>query len=199
MMLDGAQLASPVQKVDTYEALDKALRNVQQNLDAQPSAPMPPSHVVNPTGALKRHHSLPHQQPRSVDNLRGAGSISGRTRRAQAHGAPQYETPEEEDELLDEVLASTHKSMKKLERNSYQAETRPLRQSSSTTAISNPYPTPSPSANGNTVLFGHGAAQVTPSKVIPQNKQSSTPPYDQEENEWAQAAAASIFAAQNRF
>jgi len=199
MILDGNQLASPVQKVDTYEALDKALRNVQQNLDAQPSAPMPPSHVTNPTGALKRHHSLPHQQPRSVDNLRGAASISGRTRRSQAHGAPQYETPEEEDELLDEVLSSTHKAMKKLDRNSYQPDTRSLRQSASSTAISNPYPTPSPSANGNSVLFGHGAAQVTPSKAVPHNKQSSTPPYDQEENEWAQAAAASIFAAQNRF
>ena len=199
MILDGNQLASPVQKVDTYEALDKALRNVQQNLDAQPSAPMPPSHVINPTGALKRHHSLPHQQPRSVDNLRGAGSISGRTRRAQAHGAPQYETPEEEDELLDEVLSSTQKAMKKMDRNSYQQDTRQLRQSASSTAISNPYPTPSPSANGNTVLFGHGAAQVTPSKAMPHNKQSSTPPYDQEENEWARAAAASIFAAQNRF
>jgi len=199
MILDGSQLASPVQKVDTYEALDKALRNVQQNLDAQPSAPMPPSHVINPTGALKRHHSLPHQQPRSVDNLRGAGSVSGRTRRAQAHGAPQYETPEEEDELLDEVLSSTHKAMKKMDRSSYQQEPRSLRQSASSTAISNPYPTPSPSANGNTVLFGHGAAQVTPSKAMPHNKQSSTPPYDQEENEWARAAAASIFAAQNRF
>ncbi|KAH8599138.1 kinase-like domain-containing protein [Bisporella sp. PMI_857] len=199
MVLDGNQLASPVQKVDTYEALDKALRNVQQNLDSQPSAPMPPNHVINPSSGLKRHHSLPQQQPRSVDNLRSGGQVSGRTRRA-PQGARQYETPEEEDELLDEVLSSTHKAMKRLDRNSYHNEPRQsLRQSQSTAAISNPYPTPSPSANGNTVLFGHGANQVTPSKSVPNNKQSSTPPYDSEENEWATSAAASIFAAQNRF
>ncbi|KAG9241253.1 putative sporulation protein kinase pit1 [Calycina marina] len=201
MIIDGNQLVSPAaQKVDTYEALDKALRNVQQNLDAQPSAPMPPNHVINPTGALKRHHSVPHQpnHPRSHDNLRAAGSVSGRTRRSQAHGVPQYETPEEEDELLDEVLITTRKAIKRMDRNSYQYEGRqPLRQSASTTAISNPYPTPSPSANGNTVLFGHGVAQTTPSKPMAHNKQSATPPYGEEE--WAAAAAASIFAAQNRF
>jgi len=66
--------------------------------------------------------------------------------------------------------------------------------------MSNPYPTPSPSANGNSVLFGQGLANVSPTpKALGANKQSSTPPYDHEENEWATSAAASIFAAQNRF
>ncbi|KAG9232841.1 putative sporulation protein kinase pit1 [Amylocarpus encephaloides] len=200
MVLDQAQAPSPVPKVDTYEALDKALRNVQQNLDA--SGPTPPNHVVNPSGVLKRHHSLPHQQPRSVDNLRAVGPVSSRTRRSQvpAPGGRQYETPDEEDELLDEALTSTHKAMKRLDRNSIQPDTRPLRQSNSNLGLANPYPTPSPSASGNQVLFGHGASQVTPSKVPrASHKQSSTPPYDYEENEWAASAAASIFAAQNRF
>ena len=203
MVLDPSQLPSPAQKVDTYEALDKALRNVQQNLDSsQPGgAPMPPSHQVTPSSVLKRHHSLPQQQPRSVDNLRGGvGPISSRTRRGQNHGVRQYDTPDEEDELLDEVLSSTHKAMKRMDRNSIQNDNRqPLRQSTSNLGLSNPYPTPSPSANGNTVLFGQGLSNVTPSKAPANNKQSSTPPYDYEENEWAASAAASIFAAQNRF
>ena len=203
MVLEPSQLPSPAQKVDTYEALDKALRNVQQNLDSPQAggAPVPPSHLVTPSSVLKRHHSLPQQQPRSVDNLRGGvGPISSRTRRGQTHGVRQYDTPDEEDELLDEVLSNTHKAMKRMDRNSIQNDNRqPLRQSNSNLGLSNPYPTPSPSANGNTVLFGQGLSNVTPSKAPPNNKQSSTPPYDYEENEWAASAAASIFAAQNRF
>jgi meiosis induction protein kinase IME2/SME1 len=201
MVIDNpTQLPSPVQKVDTHEALDKALRNVQQNLDSSQTTPIPPNHLINPNSVLKRHHSLPHQQPRSVDNLRGVGPISSRTRRSHIPGGRQYETPDEEDELLDEALTSTHKAMKRLDRNSIQNDSRqPLRQSSSNLGLSNPYPTPSPSANGNAVLFGQGIAQVTPSKVRDHQKQSSTPPYDHEENEWAASAAASIFAAGNRF
>jgi meiosis induction protein kinase IME2/SME1 len=210
IILDGSQAPSPAQKVDTYEALDKALRNVQQNLDSsQASVPVPPNHLINPSSVLKRHHSLPQQQqPRSVDNLRAAaGPISSRTRRGPTHGGAYYETPDEEDELLDEVLSSTHKAMKRMDRNPdrnlYQNDTRaPLRQSTSNVTVSNPnpYPTPSPSANGNSVLFGYANAHVTPSKTSAQaHKQSGTPPYDYEENEWGASAAASIFAVGNRF
>jgi meiosis induction protein kinase IME2/SME1 len=195
MVVDGSQTSSPIQKVDTHEALDNALRNVQQNLDSpqtNAATPLPPNHIVNPSSVLKRHHSLPQQQPRSVDNLRAAGPISSRTRRSQVPGVTrQYETPDEEDELLDEVLSSTKKVMKRIDRNSIQNDNRqPLRQSNSNLALSNPYPTPSPSASGNAVLFGQGPAQVTPSKQPAGNKQSSTPPYDYED-EWA----ASVFAA----
>ncbi|TVY93948.1 Sporulation protein kinase [Lachnellula willkommii] len=201
MVIDNpAQSPSPVQRVDTHEALDKALRNVQQNLDSSQTAPIAPNHLVNPNSVLKRHHSLPQQQARSVDNLRGVGPISSRTRRSHIPGGRQYETPDEEDELLDEALTSTHKAMKRLDRNSIQNDSRqPLRQSSSNLGLSNPYPTPSPSASGNAVLFGQGITQVTPSKVRDDHKQSSTPPYDHEDNEWAASAAASIFAVGNRF
>lgn len=203
MVLDNSQLPSPAQKIETYEALDKALRNVQQNLDSSQNgnAPVPPSHLVTSSSTLKRHHSLPGQHARSADNLRAVGPISSRTRRSQVPGgARQYETPDEEDELLDEVLTSTHKAMKKMDRNSIQGGGRQaLRQSNSNLGLSNPYPTPSPSASGNAVLFGQGIHQATPSKPPVGNKQSSTPPYDYEENEWAASAAASIFAAQNRF
>jgi meiosis induction protein kinase IME2/SME1 len=205
MAVDSNQMPSPVQKVDTYEALDKALRNVQQNLDSsQPSnAPPPPNHLISPSSVLKRHHSLPQQQQqaRSVDNLRGVGPVSSRTRRSQIPGGGrQYETPDEEDELLDEVLSSTHRVMKRLDRNSVHNDSQQsLRQSSSNLALLNPYPTPSPSASGNAVLFGQGITHVTPSKAPVRAKQSSTPPYDYEENEWAADAAASLFAASSRF
>ncbi|KIH91479.1 meiosis induction protein kinase IME2/SME1 [Sporothrix brasiliensis 5110] len=161
---------------------------------------VPPAGVTN----LKRHHSLPHHQPRSVDNLlvaarSGGGPISSRTRRAQAtQGVYQYDAPDEEDELLDEVLNSTHRAMKRLEKDGKPA----LRQSVSNIAISNPYPTPSPSASGHNVLFGDSNEAVTP-KPLDLGKKAAgdykwpTPPYD--ENDWAASASASIWAASNRF
>ncbi|KAI9644169.1 Serine/threonine protein kinase [Ciborinia camelliae] len=204
MVLDANQPSSPApQKVDSYEALDKALRTVQQNLDSPQSTnspPIPPSHQINPSSVLKRHHSVPHQQPpRSTPDIpRSVAPIPTRNRRSHISGVQQYETPDEEDELLDEALTSTKKTMRR--GNSVQTDHRqPLRQSHSNTGL-NPYPTPSPSANGNSVLFGQGLNNASPTpKPHGTNKQSSTPPYDYQENEWAASAAASIFAAQNRF
>ncbi|KAF7874026.1 hypothetical protein EAF04_002698 [Stromatinia cepivora] len=205
MVLDVNQPSSPAaQKVDSSEALDKALRNVQQNLDSPQSTnspPIPPTHQIHPSSVLKRHHSVPHQQaPRSTADIpRSVAPIPTRNRRSQLPGVQQYETPDEEDELLDEAQISTKKTMMK-RGNSVQTDHRqPLRQSHSNTGL-NPYPTPSPSANGNSVLFGQGLnnPSPTPKPHVP-SKQSSTPPYDYEGNEWAASAAASIFAAQNRF
>ncbi|KAK3986269.1 kinase-like domain-containing protein [Cladorrhinum sp. PSN332] len=189
----------PIPK-DTFESLDKTLH------DGQPVAempPAPPAHQMTPNGNLKRHHSLPHHQPRSVDNLMGAarssGPVSSRTRRAQAaHGVNQYDDPNEEDELLDEVLTSTHSAMKHLE----QPE-KPLRQTVSNVGLTNnPYPTPSPSASGNVMLFGDGKEAVTPKPLDFSKKPTAeykwpTPPYD--EGDWAASASASIWAAGNRF
>ncbi|KAK8039231.1 Sporulation protein kinase p.t1.c1 [Apiospora rasikravindrae] len=188
-------------KIDNYDSLDRALRDGQH--PEQPQAPMPPTHmVVTPSSTLKRHHSLPQHQPRSVDNLigvaRGTGPISSRTRRAQAgHGVPQYDDPNEEDELLDEVLNSTHRAMKRLEKDGKPG----LRQSVSNVGLSNPYPTPSPSASGNQVLFGDGQEALAPKPLDLKKTRDPhkwpTPPYD--ENDWAASAAASIWAAGNRF
>lgn len=196
MVLD-QQVPAPVPK-DTYESLDKALRDVHQNLDAPPA---PPAHqTCTSSPSLKRHHSLPHHQPRSVDNLmgaaRGTGPISSRTRRAQAtQGVHQYDAPDEEDELLDEVLTSTHRAMNRLENNG-----KPLRQTASNIGLSNPYPTPSPSASGHAMLFNDTQEAVTP-KPLNLNKTTEykwpTPPYD--ENDWAASASASIWAAGSRF
>lgn len=184
-----------VPNAELYESLDKTLRNVQNNTSA-PQTQAQQAHNTN----LKRHHSLPHQQHRSVDNLVGAarsGPISSRTRRAQAaHGAQQYEAPAEEDELLDEVLTSTHTAMKHMESN------KGLRQSASNLGLSNPYPTPSPSANGNQILFSDGNEALRPQPLDLSKKPQGqtkwpTPPY--EESEWAASASASIWAAGSRF
>lgn len=191
---------APVPK-DTYEPLDRALRDAQQNSDSL-HVPAPPAHQVS-SGSLKRHHSIPHHQPpRSVDNLGGAnrtaGPISSRTRRAQAaHAVHQYDAPAEEDELLDEVLTSTQKAMRRMDKHG-QSNGLPANNA----GFRNPYPTPSPSANGNACLFGSDGQEAIAPKPLDLNRKASaykwpTPPY--EESEWAASAAASIWAASNRF
>lgn len=194
---------NPTPKADLYDSLDKTIRDVPNASDST-NTPTPPSHTAASNSHLKRHHSLPHHQPRSVDNLIGAartpGPISSRTRRAQgAHGV-QEEALDEEEELLDEVLHSTHRAMKRLEKDGKCN----LRQSASNLGLTNPYPTPSPSASGNANLFGDAHEPITP-KPLDLKRQAGrdadqkwpTPPY--EGSEWASSAAASIWAAGNRF
>lgn len=191
-----------VAKPEGYESLDRTLSNVHNNLDTIKLPPCP-VHQAGPSSSLKRHHSLPQQHhPRSVDNLIGAarnGPISSRTRRAQAaQGARQYEAPAEEDELLDEVLASTHSAMRRMDRDGNAI----LRQSASNIGLSSPYPTPSPSANGNQILYSDGNEGLRPKPLDLSRKAQGhskwpTPPY--EESEWAASASADIWAAGNRF
>ncbi|PHH61593.1 hypothetical protein CDD80_1454 [Ophiocordyceps camponoti-rufipedis] len=186
-------------KPEAYESLDRALRDVQANIELRSQVPTTHQHYTSGSGKLKRHHSLPHHQPRSVDNLIGAarcGPVSSRTRRAQAaaQGVRQYEAPAEEDEFLDEMLPSTKRA----------DGGKPLRQSVSNLGLTTPqpYPSPSPSASGNQVLFGDGQEAVTPRPLDLGKKADSqykwpTPPY--EGSEWAASASASIWAASNRF
>ncbi|KAI1188444.1 kinase-like domain-containing protein [Nemania serpens] len=194
---------NPMARADPYDSLDKTIRDAPHVSDST-NAPNPPSHNAASSSHLKRHHSLPHHQPRSVDNLIGAartpGPISSRTRRAQGTHGVQEEALDEEEELLDEVLHSTHRAMKRLEKDGKYN----LRQSASNLGLTNPYPTPSPSASGNAVLFGDGHEPITP-KPLDLKRQAGrdadqkwpTPPY--EGSEWASSAAASIWAAGNRF
>ncbi|KAL2160877.1 hypothetical protein VTH06DRAFT_1074 [Thermothelomyces fergusii] len=193
MVIDSPPPA-PVPK-DAFDSLD-------QKLQASEVPPAPPAHQG---GQLKRHHSLPRHHPRSIDNLASAvrgpvGPMSSRTRRTQAvQGVNHYDAPDEEDELLDEVLTSTHRVMKRLEK-----EDQPQQQATTATnmGLSNPYPTPSPSASGNTMLFGGDGKEAVTPKPLNFNKQAAqqkwpTPPYD--EGDWAASASASIWAAGNRF
>ncbi|KAK7748045.1 Serine/threonine protein kinase [Cytospora paraplurivora] len=192
---------APVPK-DTYEPLDRALRDVHQNSDSL-QVPVPPVHQATPHSNLKRHHSLPHHPPRSIDNLAGAarsgGPISSRTRKAQAaHGVRQYDAPDEEDEIVHEARSSTQKAMVRSDKD---GKLNKQRQSSNTAVFTNPYPTPSPTANGSTCLFGDGQEAIAPKPLDLNRKVSEykwpTPPY--EESEWAASASASIWAASNRY
>lgn len=205
--------------------LDKALQNVRYSLDAasnvqvtNSSSKAPIKVASNPM--LKRHHSLPHgPEARNTEVAGGSGQgpISSRTRRAlQRSTQPvnRYETPDEEDELLDEVLNSAHKAAKRLDRQSNQpgnsannsAGRPPINQASTDPGYPVPYLTPSPSANKNGISFGIDQ-NITPTKPLDIAKTRSkhdqltsqwpTPPY--EENDWAAAASASIFAAQTAY
>lgn len=104
----------------------------------------------------------------------------------------QYDAPDEEDELLDEVLTSTQKAMRRLDKNA-PAKAQPSNR--------NPYPTPSPSANGQPMMYdGQDAVQPKPLDL---NRKAAaykwpTPPYEAE-SEWGASASASIWAASNRF
>ncbi|OAA78051.1 serine/threonine-protein kinase MAK [Akanthomyces lecanii RCEF 1005] len=184
-------------KPEVYESLDRALQHPQNG-----AAPVPPMHQASSASKLKRHHSLPQQQPRSVDNLIGAargGPISSRTRRSQAtHGVHQYEAPAEEDELLDEVLNSTQHAMNRLDGTNR----KPLRQSISNIGLtSQPYPSPSPSANGSQILFADGTDAMTPRPLDLGKKHNSqykwpTPPY--EGGEWNSSSSNNLWAAGHR-
>ena len=145
------------------------------------------------------------------------GAISTRTRRAlhrSTHPNYMYETPDEEDELLQEALNSAQTAKKNMDRKSraeqyyyrkssakLDSTPQPTKLSTNDKASLNPYPTPSPSAKRNGVPFDQSimAERVTnldlaksqPKEEV--NHRWPTPPY--EENEWAASAAASIFAA----
>jgi meiosis induction protein kinase IME2/SME1 len=157
-----------------FSELDRALQNVRYSLDrpqltndgAQSHSNGHPDH-----SSLKRQHSTP-QAPaaQSAENLASCSTpVSTRTRRAlqmAMHPVHHYETPEEEDELLDEVLNSTHRAATKLDHH-HKADERKHRvalkqrddnrQSMSIfshhLATPDPYPTPSASAKRDGVLL----------------------------------------------
>lgn len=210
-------------RAEEFRDLDKALQNVRYSVENTTSLNVGASSATRQTQAskpspnmLKRQHSLPHgQQTRSVSDLTSVsnppGPVSSRTRRAlqmSTHPVHRYETPDEEEELLDEMLASTQRASFRLDQSAevnrnltttIGNDRTPLRQSASNLGLSNtnPYPTPSPSAKRNSIIFGQNAGNLKPldirSGAQPDEHKWPTPPY--EENEWATAAAASIAAA----
>jgi len=209
----------PPEREDSgFAELDKVLQNVKHSLEnptatSKLSSKMPHRSPSNP--ALKRNSSLGHK-PDGTGSPVSAVPVpaASRTRRSVRHaGRPdnKYETPDEEDELLDEVLASASKAATRLDRNAAAAEKasktkpRPILSHvvSDPAPVRVPYLTPSPSKENHTITFGQDYYNATPSKAmdipppVPRkdnvNPQWPTPPDD--ENEWAASAAASIFAA----
>ena len=187
MLADTVNIPQPRQSEDVSD-LDKALQGVRYSVDAPSRVPS-----TKDTGSYRQ------SMPRGVENahmaVAGAGSSQNRVRRTlqmPMRPAQRYETPEEEDELLHEVLHSTAQAAQRL---GYDEPVQPQIHNLN----HNPYPTPSTSSKQNGVSF---APHInSPSKLTqkpPLDKEAAarlwpTPPYD--EGQWASTATASIFAA----
>ena len=221
MAVDPTSLDSVMKK--NSSEVDKALQSVRESaettlppVNAQPSYTMSQGYPT-PTSSVPLERCLSVSSQTSNGPATNNGTISGRTRRAlqlSIHPSNRYETPDEEDELLQEALHSNQKAVQGDETwKGAQIATpppgvtdnrssEPLHQSTVNPRAINPYPTPSPSAKGTGVLFQGNATNepVSPlqiQRIRPKEdvhpKCAPTPP--PEENEWAAAAAASIFAA----
>lgn len=205
LLMDQSHLAAATSTTSDFSELDKALQHVRDSVEAhslQANATKSPRAATNPM--LKRHHSVPHgPEPRGAENGVN-GPISSRTRRAmqnKSNPSNRYETPNEEEELLSEVLASAHKAAKKLD-----TQKKPVQRSHTDLGPAASYLTPSPSANRNSVGFGQ-SDHMTPSKPMEITKARDqtddsvskwpTPPYD--ENDWASSVAASLMATQRQY
>ena len=202
--------SSNVNSMDTileksFDNVDKALQSEvahKQPLSPSPSPEIPSSHkhmydLQMPIKVPERQPSLSKSASTpSFDSpaMNGAGPVSARTRRAVNRSSQQerkYETPDEQDELLVEALASAHSAARRMDK------VQPQPAPTTDMAAYNPYPTPSPSAKRNGMLFDQSimAEPVTPlnvNKSRPKEEATHrwpTPPYD--DNDWA----ASVFAA----
>jgi meiosis induction protein kinase IME2/SME1 len=189
LIVDQPVAAAPSANPD-YSELDKALQHVRHTVENNAAKQRVASNPV-----LKRHHSVPHR----------AEPISSRTRRAvQTKSNPsnpsnEYEAPNEEEELLGEVLASAHKAAKKLDNQP--VAPRHAHSHTEPTAV---YLTPSPSANRNSAFNQNNYA--TPSKPMDISKPHPvqpesvgkwpTPPDD---SDWASSVAASLMATQSLY
>lgn len=214
MIIDQPPLAPAPSTNSDFSDLDKALQHVRCSMESHPqpsNATKNARIATNPM--LKRHHSLNHGPEHRTEA--GAapinGPISSRTRRAlqnKSNPSNRYETPNEEEELLNEVLTSAHKAVKKLDRHAQapvDQQRKPQRQSQVDGPAAS-YLTPSPSANGNGVGFGQGS-YMTPTKPLQIQKQRPakdespskwpTPPYD--DSDWASSVAASLLATQSMY
>lgn len=190
-----------------FADLDNLLQNVRYSLDRSGEDNANGKTRSNQS-TLKRTHSVPRSQasqngeevPMAVP---GPKASNARNRRSIPKNF--YDTPEEEDELLDEVLRSANRAARRLNNQTKPAEMPkdnrlPLAHLSSNPSMQAAYLTPSPSAKRNGVDFDPNASTPTQPLNIQQRKHHEhapphwpTPPY--EENEWATAAATGIQAA----
>lgn len=194
------------------DMVDQALHSVKSSLElGEPPAAAYNRHARQGSGsqALKRHHSLPQGQLGRISPGPTSGVAPSRSvrRAAQKPALPTntYETPLEQEELLDEALNSAQAAAAHFDRQQQHVPAvgggrQAGHPSQGNPAMPAPYPTPSPSAKRNSVAFG-SADQNLPSKPIEIHQakgQASgfgtqfpfpTPPDD---NEWAAAAAASM-------
>ena len=212
-----------------FADVDKALQSARSGPEPLSPSPEAPSSHKNSLWLLhvdsppERHPSLSKSASSpALDSSSSLGAtggpISSRTRRAlhrSTHPNHIYDTPDEEDELLQEALNNAQNAakgigprmgleeddhLKRLAQRQVNVQP-PLPGSLNADATLNPYPTPSPSAKRNGMLFDQNLMPepVSPTHMTKDhirqeiNPRWPTPPY--EENEWAASAAASIFAA----
>lgn len=186
MALDGSNPGEPKPQSDLSE-LDKALQSVKYSLDSSTLSNVP-VHLSGAEHKVTKRQSMPTSNPTP---------ITSRTRRAMqmtSHPVHRYETPEEEDELLDEVLHSASKAARRLAQTQSMAAQSPSlvhRQTDNSRALPSPYPTPSPTAKADG-YFDSTPVKQHASKADPNsNRQWPTPPY--EESEWNQKTSANYF------
>lgn len=204
VVLDSNMIES---KTGEFTDFDKTVQNVKYG---PTSAILPPQLTSIPNQAPSKRQSVPQVPMRSMTEspIPGVGGpISSRTRRAlqmTSHPVHRYETPEEEDELLDEVLHSADKAARRLALNYdtdsisslYKDDNRLSSMVNESTRTLNPYPTPSPSAKRDGVTFGEcDSTPVKQRDLSKMNEDSSnrlwpTPPYG--EQEWASSVANTI-------
>jgi meiosis induction protein kinase IME2/SME1 len=201
-LVDQASLAGAASNNSDFSELDKALQHVRDSVEAhsqQNGAAKGTRIATNPM--LKRHHSVPHGPEPRVSENGVNGPISSRTRRAtqnKSNPSNRYETPNEEEELLSEVLASAHKASKKLDNQKMSVQ-----RSQTDLGPAASYLTPSPSAKRNSVGFGQ-PNHATPSKPMEISKARTTqdnavskwptPPDD-----WASSVTASLMTTQSLY
>ncbi|KAF2131624.1 meiosis induction protein kinase-like protein [Dothidotthia symphoricarpi CBS 119687] len=202
LSLDQSSIAPAPSTNSDYSDLDKVLQQVRSSVEGHSQQTKGQRVASNPM--LKRHHSVPHgPDPRGSEGGVNA-PISSRTRRAvqtKSNPSNRYETPNEEEELLSEVLASAHEAA-----NTLDTQKNAPRHSQTESGPAASYLTPASSAKGNSTGFGQ-ADSSTPSKPMDisksHNKQDEstskwpTPPYD--ENDWASSVAASLMATQKLY
>lgn len=225
MSIDGqAQAPQPAVPAEdpAFTELDKALQSVRNSLDASASAyPSRQVQRVASNPLLKRHHSV-HASNEGRTSPSPLASAAARTRksvRQSVDARTRYETPDEEEELLDEALTNAHKAVTRLDNTQAKSPVKAPRPShidickitrppmshvtSDPGPIPNkfavPYLTPSPSKELSGMNFGYNNITSNPIDITPQQVPHdsphvpwNTPPY--EENEWAKRAAADLAA-----
>ncbi|OKL61265.1 hypothetical protein UA08_03195 [Talaromyces atroroseus] len=187
-------------KSGEFTDIEKTLQSVKYGLSTENP---PPQLTSVPNQTPSKRQSVPQVPMRSMTESPTpsvGGPISSRTRRAlqmTSHPVHRYETPEEEDELLDEVLHSADKAARHLAQDyDDESENRLSNMINESTRTLNPYPTPSPSAKRDGVSFGeYEGTPVKPGEISKMkgetsNRQWPTPPYG--EQEWASTVANSI-------
>lgn len=130
---------------------DRAIRDVDGVLDDSNSSTYS-GNKANGNGSIRRNSSFPPTPggSRAGESTPSIGivvpPISSRTRRSVRNARQRYETPDENDELIDEVVAATSSQCRQEnnETPNKRASQRDLRHASSGVHAPSGYPTPSP-------------------------------------------------------